>query len=217
MAAGTVIPKEQQSAYQRWELGSFDSPQQPKGLAAGDERAKEVSLHARTEGYRAGHREGLEAGRRDALAEMAPRIARMDELLAALTTDLTRVDRDLASDVLQLGLAVARNLVGASLRARPEIVQDCVEEALRQVAQNQGPVHLTVHPEDAELVRSLMDASPRSGAWSLREDERVSRGGCRVDTTGGEINATLESRWHRTTAALGRPLEWVEWAEQDAP
>src|SRR5688500_709968 len=98
MAAGTVIPKEQQSAYQRWELGSFDAPPAQTGDATSAERAKQINVHARTEAYREGQREGLAAGRSEALAEMASRMARMDALLAALELDLTRVDRELAND-----------------------------------------------------------------------------------------------------------------------
>lgn len=213
MAAGTVIPKEQQSAYQRWELGSLDAPASSAPSAASaarEQREQQINVLARNDGYREGHREGLEAGRREALADMAPRIARMDELLTALMTDLARVDRELAKDVVQLGLAVARNLVGASLQVRPELVQDCVEEALRHVAHATGAVNLTVHPDDAALVKGLLEASSRSASWSIREDETIARGGCRVETAGGEIDATLESRWHRTTAALGQPLDWVE-------
>lgn len=214
--AGIVIPKEQQSAYQRWELGSFETPANAplrpahSATAAADQHAHQSKLHARGEGYSEGHREGLEAARREVLAEMAPRIARMDELLAALATDLARVDRELAKDVVQLGLAVARNLVGASLKARPELVQDCVEEALRHVAHANGAVHVSLHPEDAALVKSFLETSSRSASWSIREDETIARGGCRVETAGGEIDATLESRWHRTTAALGQPVDWIE-------
>lgn len=209
MAAGTVIPKEQQSAYQRWELGSFDVPERAPSPAS-EERAKQVKLHARTEGYAEGHVEGLEAGRREALVEMAQRIARMDALLAALATDLARVDRELAKDVVQLALAVARNLVGASLTVRPELVQDCVEEALRHVAHANGAVFLSVHPDDAALVKGFLEASSRAASWSIREDDSIARGGCRVETAGGEIDATLEERWRRTTAALGQPLDWIE-------
>jgi flagellar assembly protein FliH len=214
--AGIVIPKEQQSAYQRWELGSFETPANAparpssSATAAADQHAQQSKLRARGEGYTEGHRAGLEAARREVLAEMAPRIARMDELLAALTTDLARVDREVAKDVVQLALAVARNLVGASLKVRPELVQNCVEEALRHVAHGSGAVFLTVHPEDAALVKSFLEASSRSASWSIREDETVARGGCRVETAGGEIDATLEQRWHRTTAALGQPLDWIE-------
>jgi flagellar assembly protein FliH len=205
--ASPVIPKEQLSAYQRWELGSFDPP--PPRPAPTTENVEAISAQARAEGYRAGHSEGLEAGRCEALTQMAPRIARIDEMLGVLNADLLRIDRELAADVLQLALIVARNLVGAALEAHPEIVQTCVEEALRQMAHNYGPVHLTVNPQDAALVREVLKASSRTPGWSLKEDQTISRGGCRVETTGGEVDATIESRWQRTTAALGSPQDWV--------
>ena len=207
MAASPVIPKEQLSAYQRWELGSFDAP--PPRSAPPTENIAEISAQARAEGFRAGHGEGLEAGRREALAQMAPRVARIDEMLGVLNADLLRIDRELAADVVQLALIVARNLVGAALEVHPEIVQTSVEEALRQMAHNYGPVHLTVNPQDAALVREVLKASSRTPGWSLKEDPHISRGGCRVETTGGEVDATIESRWQRTTAALGAPQDWV--------
>ncbi|HZN25015.1 MAG TPA: flagellar assembly protein FliH [Burkholderiales bacterium] len=208
MAASPVIPKEKLSAYQRWELGSFDAPPARAGASAPD-NTEQIATQAREEGYRVGHLEGLEAGRREALAQMAPRIARIDEMLALLNADLLRIDRELAADVFQLALVVARNLVGAVLEVRPEVVQTCVEEALRQMAHNYGPVHLTVNPQDAALVREVLKTSSRTPGWSLKEDAGISRGGCRVETAAGEIDATIEGRWQRTTAALGSPLDWV--------
>ena len=207
MAASPVIPKEQLSAYQRWELGSFDAP--PPRAAPPAETLAEITAQARAEGYRAGHREGLEVGRREALAQMAPRVARIDEMLGVLNADLLRIDRELAADVVQLALVVARNIVGAALDVHPEIVQTSVEEALRQMAHNYGPVHLTVNPQDAELVREVLKTSSRTPGWSLKEDQHISRGGCRVETAGGEVDASIESRWQRTTAALGSPQDWI--------
>ena len=213
MATSPVIPKEQQSAYQRWELGAFDQPATANGpaksAAAKGDVVKQMDAHARADAHDAGHREGLEAGRLEALAEAAPRIARLDQLLTSLDEDLQRVDRELAHEVVQLGLAVARKLVGAALEARPEIVQECVEEALRHVVQSAGPVNVMVNPEDAAIVRSHLEVSSRAGAWALREDASVARGGCRVVTGAGEVDATLGSRWERITTALGEPLGWI--------
>lgn len=216
MASSPVIPKEQLSAYQRWELGSFDAPieQTPHAVAASAERVRQIDERARAEGYaaghREGHREGLEAGRRDAVAETTPRVARLDEMLAGLTTDLSRLEHELAQEVMQLGLAVARKLVGEALRIRPEIVRESVAEALRHVAHIRGPVSVVINPHDAQIVRSYLETSPPRDAWSLREDASIDCGGCRLETPAGEVDATVGQRWHRVTAALGNPVDWVE-------
>ena len=205
----SVVPKDQLSAYQRWELGSFDHPPRTNS-GRREEDTIDHREQARKEGYSAGHREGLQAGQREALAQMAPRIAVMEQLIAALKTDLARLDQELATDVLHLALAVARNLVGSALQSRREIVQDCVEQALKQLAQNYGPVRLVVNPRDSELVRATLETVQLAAGWSLKEDERISRGGCKVETAAGDIDATLETRWHRATASLGQPLDWTQ-------
>jgi flagellar assembly protein FliH len=210
MATSPVVPREKLSAYQRWEIGSFDQP--PPGAASREsaaERVKPIDENAKAEGFRAGHAAGLEAGRLEALADGALRVARMDALLAGLETDLQRVDRELALEVVQLGLAVARKLVGAALQVRPEIVQASVEEALRHVAQVHAVVQVVVHPEDAAAVRAHLELAPRAGAWSIKEDAGIARGGCRIESATGEVDATLAQRWGRVTAALGEPLGWV--------
>ena len=212
MATSPVVPREKLSAYQRWEIGSFDQPlpgAAPSGGAQTAERVAQIDEAAKAEGYRAGHAAGLEAGHREALAQGAARVASLDTLLAGLETDLQRIDRELALEVVQLGLAVARKLVGAALRVQPELVQASVEEALRHVAQQQAPVRVVVHPEDAAMVRVHLEVSPRAGAWSIKEDAGIARGGCRIESATGEIDATLAQRWERVTAALGEPLGWV--------
>jgi flagellar assembly protein FliH len=211
MATSPLIPKEQLSAYQRWEMGSFDAPRaQAKETPAVAERVRVLSAGARAEGFAAGHREGLEAARREALVEATARIGRADQLLQELGEDLNRFDRELAQEVVQLGLAVARKMVGESLKINPDVVRESVEEALRQVTHFRGPVTLAVNPEDAPLVRGYLDTAPPPQVWAVREDPLVAAGGCRVETAAGEVDATLESRWHRITAALGAPLNWIE-------
>jgi flagellar assembly protein FliH len=207
--ASPVIPRDQLSAYQRWELGSFDHPARTN-TGRREEDQVDHREEARKEGYSIGHREGFQEGQREALAQMAPRIAAMEQLIAGLKSDLGRLDQELATDVLQLALAVGRNLVGNALHARPEIVQECVEQALKQLAQNYGPVRLVVNPLDSELVRGVLETAQLAGGWSLKADERIARGGCRVETAAGDIDATLQTRWHRATAALGQPLDWTE-------
>ena len=208
MAQSPVVPKEKLSAYQRWEIGSFDAPR-PETLAAARDRANEADTHARVEGYRVGHAAGLEAGVNEVRAEAAPRIAQLDQLIASLQADLARIDRELSHEIVQLGLAVARKLVGAALSVQPELVQNSVEEALRHVVQAPGAIGVIVHPADAEMVRGYLATSTCAGSWVLREDASIARGGCRVETGAGEIDATLAQRWERVTAALGEPQKWV--------
>jgi flagellar assembly protein FliH len=42
------------------------------------------------------------------------------------------------------------------------------------------------------------------------EDPQIERGGCRLETPSTEIDATLETRWRRVIASLGRDDPWIE-------
>ncbi len=152
----------------------------------------------------------MEVARREGTAQTNLHIDQIDQMLAALATDLVRIEHDLAQDVVQLGLAVARKLVGEALRVRPEAVRDTVEEALRHIAHIRAPMTVIVHPQDALLVRTYLETAPPQDVWSLREDPGIACGGCRVETSAGEIDATPEQRWHRITTVLGQPVGWVE-------
>ena len=41
------------------------------------------------------------------------------------------------------------------------------------------------------------------------QDAAVTRGGCRVETSSCEIDATLETRWQKLSAALAQDHEWI--------
>jgi hypothetical protein len=42
------------------------------------------------------------------------------------------------------------------------------------------------------------------------EDGAIERGGCKFQTGASEIDATLETRWRRVVASLGRDDGWLD-------
>ena len=56
-----------------------------------------------------------------------------------------------------------------------------------------------------KLVRQYLDKEPGVGLWRLLPDPEITPGGCIAETALGDIDATLETRWKRVTAALGYP------------
>src|SRR4029079_3618489 len=100
-----------------------------------------------------GRREGLEAGRREAFKENAARVTHLDQLISTLTADLARLDAELWRDVVELGLTVARKVIGEAIRTRPEAVLHAVEDALQHLRRVQGDIEVIVHTEDDALAR----------------------------------------------------------------
>ena len=193
------IPKEQLSAYQRWELASFDPPApapQPAGVKL--PTAEEVE-HIHQQAYQ----EGFAAGMRDGRAQGEAFSLHMKDLLAELEGSLLRFEQAMAGDILELSLEIARQLVRQAIRTDPEMILTVVREAIESMPQlTEHPV-LILNSEDANIVRQMLAYEYQESVWRVVEDPGMARGGCRVETSESEIDATLEGRWKRIVEALG--------------
>ena len=63
-----------------------------------------------------------------------------------------------------------------------------------------------VHPDDLALVQQGAADALAARSARLLADATVSRGGCRVDSDIGRIDAGIEARWSQAAATLGQPL-----------
>jgi flagellar assembly protein FliH len=214
--SSTTLPKEQQSAYQRWELASFGderpSAQQPS--AETTKRTAELLAKQREEARQQGYAEGLEqgraAGQEQARVEGKKEAARLKALVDALNEELTRATDTVADDMLNLSLDLAKAMLKTALKVRPELVLPVVSEAIRYLPSVQQPALLVLNPQDAALVRNSMSDELTKAGWRVTEDVQMARGGCRVETASNQIDATLEVRWQRIAEALGKQQDWLE-------
>ena len=69
---------------------------------------------------------------------------------------------------------------------------------------------LFLHPEDAKLILAHLNDQLEQDNLCIREDEQISRGGCRIEASGSEINGSLEVRWQRVLSAIGQNDGWFE-------
>lgn len=204
MASKPIIPKEQLSAYQRWELASLEEkpapPPEPAVKLPTAEELERMHQQAYQEGFAAGMRDGRAQGEADA--------RRMRELMHRLEQALEGFERAMADQILDLALEIARQLTRRALALEPERVLDVVREAIESLPQlTEHPV-LVLHPEDANLVRQMLAYEYQESVWRVVEDPHMARGGCRIETAESELDATLETRWKRIVSALGSDADW---------
>jgi flagellar assembly protein FliH len=205
MGASSIIPKEQLSAYQRWEMRSFDDvvpSKDPEVVLPTVEQIERIHQQAREEGHAAGYREGKD--------QVQTETQRLQMLVQNLEQELQHFDQRVARDLLTLSLDVAKQMLCQALRVRPEIVLTVVQDAIACLPHFNQHAHLVLHPEDAALVRSRLGEQLSHSGWKILEDAQIARGGCRVETANSQIDATLPSRWQRVLAAIGQEGEWLE-------
>jgi flagellar assembly protein FliH len=201
MSSNRLIPKDQSTAFQRWEMGSFDAqkqsdPDTPVKLPTAAE-LEAMQQQAHDEAYTL----GFEQGRVEA--------ERMHQLTQSYSDAVSKIEGTIAEDLLSLALDIAKQVLREALVVKPELILPVVREALASLAEpRQNPV-LFLNPADVELVTFRIGDVLAIDGWKVLADERIEAGGCRVDSANGEVNATLATRWQRTIATLGRDHAWL--------
>lgn len=208
--SSTVIPKEQLTAFERWELASFDSPSGGKiqGTALGKTSLATV---AEVENIRQqAHDEGRDAGYSAGVQQARSEAAQIHELLQNLQGELNQLDEQVAQSLLDLSLEVARKMVGETLQVKPEVILKIVSDAISSLPHFNQNAHLILHPDDAELVRKQMGEQLSHAGWKIFTDSQIKRGGCRVETAHSHVDATTEARWKRVVESIGQNKSWQE-------
>lgn len=183
-------------AARRWDVPAIDGSSDSGYLTAG--RLEALQKEAQDEAFRRGHDEGLAAGRE----ELARRTARLDELLGALARPFEELDETLEKQVVKLSMSVVKQLFRRELRQDPGHVVGVVREALQMLPAASRDISVTLHPDDAALVRDTLSPTEGTRAWSIVEDPLIARGGCKVSTPDSEVDARAESRLNALIASI---------------
>ncbi|MEW6444898.1 MAG: flagellar assembly protein FliH [Pseudomonadota bacterium] len=152
------------------------------------EEIEAIQREAWREGYEAGRAEGMEAGR----AEIDALASRWQAMIASLAQPFDAADGDLESALLELSLALARQLVRRELKTQPDEIVPVVRDALAALPVSAEGIVVRLHPEDAALVQSALH--PEASGWRVEEDGAIGRGGCLVVSNHSRVDATLERR-----------------------
>lgn len=186
------------------EVGAASEGQRPVTAR----QLEEIQEQARREGFEQGKKEGREAGAR----EFAERIQHLQRLITTLDQPLEELDEAVEQQLAKLSMIVARQLVRRELKAEPEQVIGVVRDALAALPLNARNVRLSLHPEDAALVREALSLQQGEASIQLVEDPVQVRGGCRVLTESSQIDATVESRLN---AIIAKTLGGLRSSDED--
>ena len=156
------------------------------------------------EGFRQGHAEGWQEGYQAGLDIAQHEAGSLRTLSLALPDALRLAEKELADDLLTLALDIARQVVRQALVVEPQLILAAVRELLQTEPALSGTPRLLLHADDMSLVQQYLAEDLQAAGWLLRSDPAIARGGCRVQASSGELDATMETRWQRVAAALGR-------------
>lgn len=159
---------------------------------------------AQKEGFDQGYREGLARGEAEARQQLDQQTAELRTLLDFLESPLQSLDEEVEKQLSLLAVTLAQQLVRREIRAEPGEIIGLIRDAVKLLPANSRHIRITLHPEDAALLRNTLslDNQGDGPAWQLIEDPMITRGGCEIHSDQSVINLTLENRLQALAASV---------------
>ena len=209
-APSRFIRREELPACTVWQPGDLDEPSAAKRASAEQHQA------ALTVARQTGHKEGYEDGYRDGMAALAgfkesytqQANAQLGAMLEAFDAELGTLEQLMATSLARLATRIAQHVVRAEIRTRPELVAQVAQEAVDTLLASSKHVVIHVNPADLENVQHGAGDVIRARGARLLADAAIERGGVRVVSDAGSVDATLAHRWDEATHPLACAPAW---------
>jgi flagellar assembly protein FliH len=171
-------------------------------LAQVRQEAELIREQARQEGHAAGRVEGL--------TEVSTAAVSLAKALEGVVSLRLGVADAVEHDAVELALALAGKILAGALKARPELVVEAVQGALRRVS-DRRQITVLLNPADLDAVKeAIVDLQAQVNGielCDLQPDQRVESGGAIVRTVDGEVDACVATQLERAREVLEAALE----------
>jgi flagellar assembly protein FliH len=192
-----IISKGDTSSYDSWTIPAVDgkSVNGRKNIPSDNgqmtaKKLQEIQKQAFAEAYQKGYQQGVNAGKN----EIATQIEHLQTLFNALAVPLQDMGTEVEDNVVNLCVAMLKQLVRRELKLDRGQIVAVVKDALQMLPVSARNIQIRLNPEDVYLVNSALAPSGETNNWQLIDDPVIQRGGCRVITENSRIDATVESQ-----------------------
>lgn len=196
--AGQAAPDSGMSHLERRQL----SAEQEASRLVEDARRQADAIRREAEviqrdAYREGFAQGERGGERLALQKAEPVIQSLTEITAAIGHERAAIIQQHDAELIKVAFVIATQVIKTAIELQPDVLQHVIEEALAKVSKAQD-ITLRISPLDHQMIAQL--THKHGGvAWppphvKIEPDDTVGRGGCRLETEAGDIDATIETQ-----------------------
>ncbi|MCA0244469.1 MAG: flagellar biosynthesis protein [Proteobacteria bacterium] len=228
-AYARFIPREELGSVSNWRPGTLGGGLRPQPPAAEvvpppppppqgpthEEWLAQVDA-ARQAGYEQGYRDGmaaLESFKKSHAEQMERQVG---QVLQSLDAEFDGLHAQAADAVTEVALQLARQVLRSELEIAPAHVARVAAEAVEAVLLSARHITVQLHPQDLPLVAAGADEVLRARGARLVAHPGIERGGCRVESDAGAIDARIATRWAQAAGALGSEQPWAADADGDA-
>jgi flagellar assembly protein FliH len=159
--------------------------------------AAEIERDAFAKGFAQGERSGQEAGNQRAEAMLG----RLTTTLQELTDLRARMIHQTERQMVELALAVARRVIHREVSLDPDLLVAMARVALDRLGEA-TQITVRLNPDDFQLAGAAGKAQLGNSNVSVVADGRIPRGGCRVESDMGVIDAGIDAQLQEIAQAL---------------
>ena len=181
-----------------------------KGFEQGFEKGKEDGLiQGRAEGEKQGYAEGFAKGENEAKKTCD---AKAVEILSSLEDILLKADdawkelvKKYENQIISLVCRIAEKVVLARVKIDNNIVKQSIFRAMEKMPEPEE-ISLHISPDDYEYIEMIkeefFDKVKGLTSVSIVSDPSVTGGGCRIESSKGKIETSIESRLEAVLSSI---------------
>ncbi len=157
----------------------------------------ELEREAFAKGFAQGERSGQEAANQRGEAMLR----RLTETLQELTQLRSQMIHQTERQMVELALAVARRVVHREVSLDPDLLVAMARVALDRLGEA-AQITVRLNPDDYQITGAARVAQLTASNVTVVADGRIARGGCRVESEMGILEAGIDAQIHEIAQAL---------------
>lgn len=173
------------------------------------EKALLMEKEAYEKGFQQGERDGKELG----LKRLEKVIHQLENVLSEMERQKREAFQAYEGEMVRLMLGIGKRLFRRATLLHEEAIVEVLRDAFRYVT-DRGEIILRLHPADYQYLMAHSDQVPVSlnekDGLRIIQDPAITRGGCLLSTSFGEIDATFESQFEAMASRILQQMETSE-------
>lgn len=162
-----------------------------------EDRTADIEREAFAQGYAQGERAGAEAAAQRAEAMLRRLAHTLDELVSLRGDMIHATERQL----VELALTIARRVLHREITLDRDLLVAMAHVALERLGERAVAV-VRLHPDDFDATVGVRRELWEGTSVSVTADSRVARGGCRIESDFGTIDAGVDAQLQEVARAL---------------
>ncbi len=162
----------------------------------------------KAEEYNRGYSDGETSGKSEVHLQLEELLNKLSQTIRETIDFNSNLLKEAEKTIINLAFHFAKKIVGESIVTQEKIIRDHVNKALKYIV-DESKLLFHVHPDDVDQFNEKEKFIPKEYVNHIEiiPDEKITRGGCVLETNSGMIDATIETQLAELESSVNKGLE----------